>query len=171
MQTLYGGFMGDMAIFSDDRKYRYRLRKHLSGTERTALFVMLNPSVATEFRDDNTIRRCKAYAADWGYGILEVVNIFAIISTDPKALYRDPEPIGPDNNAVIRLAVESADIVVCAWGSHGDKFPKRVKEVLHLIKETGQQPHYLELTKSGQPRHPLKLKKGLRPKPLEEDHQ
>jgi hypothetical protein len=55
---------------------------------------MLNPSVAGETDDDATVTRCIARAAKGGYGALEVVNLFALVSTDPQALYApgiDPE--------------------------------------------------------------------------------
>ena len=62
---------------------------------------MLNPSRADEERNDATIRRCIGFAGDWDFGILEVVNLFALMSTDPAALLKAKDPVGPDNDAAI----------------------------------------------------------------------
>ena len=106
----------DTAVFSEDRRYRYLLSRRVGESSRRVLFLMLNPSKADEERNDATIRRCVGFARDWGYGILDVVNLFALMSTDPKALLKADDPVGPDNDVAIRAALEIADTVVPAWG-------------------------------------------------------
>ena len=164
-KVIYGGLMGDMAVFSDDRRYRYHLRRHFGGSEEGVLFIMLNPSVADENKDDNTLRRCRDFAEQWGYGHMNIANLFAVISTDPAALYKVDDPVGAETDSYIRSLLADAGMVVTAWGSHGDRFPNRVKAVREMVAEYTV-PYHLGLTKGGQPRHPLTLRRDAEPTPF-----
>ena len=53
---------------------------------------------------------------------------------------------------------KNADVVIAAWGVHGS-FLKRDREVQNMVKPL----HFLRLTKSGYPGHPLYLPKTLIP--------
>jgi hypothetical protein len=96
------------AIMSPCGTYRYALSRNLetprlfNAVTQRCLFVMLNPSTADASTDDATIRRCKAYASSWSYHVLDVVNLFALRSTDPTALREHTDPVGPDNDSHIR---------------------------------------------------------------------
>lgn len=146
------------AFFSADRRYRYLLRRRVGKPNRQVLFIMLNPSRADEERNDPTIRRCIGFARDWGFGILEVVNLFALMSTDPKGLLKAEDPIGPDNDAAIRSALVVADTVVLAWGNHALDHKERAAAVAEMAREVVR-PYCLGLTLRGAPRHPLRLSK------------
>ncbi len=146
----------DTAIFSEDRRYRYLLRRQVGESQKRVLFIMLNPSKADETRNDATIRRCIGFAQDWGFGILEVVNLFALMSTYPKALLKADDPVGSDNDAAVRAALESADTVVLAWGNHGLDHEKRAAAVTAMACGVAR-PCCLGLTVKGAPRHPLRL--------------
>jgi hypothetical protein len=153
------------AQFGSNNKYRYALGRcffTVPGNKNVS-FVMLNPSTADAGVSDPTVRRCEGYAKLWGFNQLTVLNIFALRSTDPKKLYSDPDPVGPDNDENILAACRRSDLVVCAWGVHG-KFMGRGEKVLKLVKKFD--PTYLKLTKDGIPSHPLYLKGSLKPKPL-----
>ncbi len=63
-----------------------------------------------------------------------------------------------DNDATLIEMAEDAGVVVAAWGNHG-KHMERDKTVKKLIPKL----HYLKLTKSGSPSHPLYLPKDLKP--------
>lgn len=147
------------AYISDDGLYRYNLVRDKGDTNSQAvLFIMLNPSVADHQIDDSTIRRCLGFADRLACDYMEVVNLFAFRATDPKDMKAAEDPVGPDNDAVIREALEEADVVICAWGAHGS-YQGRDKVVLDIVREMGHVPCSLgELTKGGQPRHPLYLK-------------
>ena len=64
------------ALFSRDRTYRYRLGPRW-GDGAAVCFVLLNPSIADATKDDATVRRCIGFARSLGYGVLEVVNLYA----------------------------------------------------------------------------------------------
>ena len=58
-------------------KYRYRLSRIWDDKKPLVLFIMLNPSTADAEQDDPTIRRCIAFAKNWGYGGFMAGNLFA----------------------------------------------------------------------------------------------
>jgi hypothetical protein len=101
------------AVFSADGRYRYRLTRDLGG-KTTVTFIMLNPSTADANLDDPTIRRCKGFAKDWGYGRLIIVNLFAFRATDPRDMWKAhelgvnvigelPKPAAPNAPMTVRL--------------------------------------------------------------------
>ena len=144
--------------FSPDRTYRYSLVSVIGLEKKICLFICLNPSTADERQDDPTVRRCKAFAKQWGYGIFSMANIFAYRATNPRALYVREDSVGPDNDRYIRDSAECADLIVAAWGNHG-AYLDRGQHVLNTLREVGKHIHHLGLTKAGQPRHPLYLAK------------
>jgi hypothetical protein len=142
------------AVFSDDKKYRYSLWRDWDAHKVLAMFIMLNPSTADEVKNDPTIERCERRVKVLGYGGLTVCNLFALRSTDPKALYEEPNPVGILNNFYIKKELNKSGLVVCGWGAHG-KLHNRQEEVLKMITESGHKPHLLVLNKDGTPKHPL----------------
>ncbi|MEO1129171.1 MAG: DUF1643 domain-containing protein [Planctomycetota bacterium] len=156
--------MQGAATFDSTRVYRYSLLRVWNDDAPRCCFVALNPSTADAQSNDPTVRRCIGYAQDWGYGSLEVVNIFSLRSTDPAVLRTHPDPVGPGNDRAIRRAASRAALVVAAWGSHGT-IGDRDARVLRLLRAVCT-PMALALTAAGQPRHPLYLRADLRPAPL-----
>ena len=146
------------AFFSEDGVYRYTLTRDPDLVRRelpSILWIMLNPSTADAQKDDPTIRRCRAFAGAWGYGRVEICNIFALRSTDPNQLYRAVDPIGPDNDFHIAAAVGRAGgHVVAAWGTHA-KLGDRDRAVMMLLRGLGVRPVCLGVNQDGTPRHPL----------------
>lgn len=143
-------------------KYRYELRRQWSPELPTVAFIGLNPSTADAMQDDPTIRRCVGYAKAWGYGQLIMLNLFAYRATDPLAMKSADDPIGPENDETLRRVAAQAAVVVAAWGNHGSHLG-RGAAVRNLVPL-----HYLRLTKSGQPAHPLYLPGTLTPIAWEE---
>ncbi|RLM32639.1 DUF1643 domain-containing protein [Haloarcula sp. Atlit-120R] len=139
------------AVLSDDREYRYRLTRTWDTDKPTVAFIMLNPSTADENADDPTIRRCRGYAEDWGYGTLVVGNLFAYRTSDPEDLRGVDDPIGPDNDAHLEAICQEADKVIVAWGTDGDLLDREREVVEHLDADL----YALNTTKHGHPNHPL----------------
>jgi len=153
------------AVFDASRKYRYELWRRW-GEKDFCMFIGLNPSTADEIKDDPTIRRCIGFAKEWGYDALCMTNIYAFRATQPRDMFGEPEPIGPDNNATLVQIARQAGIVIAAWGSHGGH-GGRGAEVAHMIlAATAVKIKCLGVTKDGYPRHPLYLKKDSKPRPL-----
>jgi hypothetical protein len=148
------------AAFSRDSRYRYRLWRRWDRSRPAIAFCMLNPSMADARRDDPTIRRCMGFARDWGYGGIEVVNIFALRATDPHELQLARDPVGPRNDAFMLRAADCLPVVI-AWGVHGALRDRQAK-ALALF---GPRTRLLALgrTRSGAPRHPLYLRRDAEP--------
>lgn len=147
------------AKISDCGQYRYLLERSpesLFCEGAPAVFLMLNPSIADATIDDPTIRRCRRFARDWGRNGLVVANIYAWRATDPSELARAIDPVGPENNQVLRTLAEDHKDIVCAWGANGS--PERVEEVVALLTGSGARLWCLGTTKAGAPRHPLYVK-------------
>ena len=145
------------ATFSNCRKYRYSLSRIWDKKKKLVLFIGLNPSTANEEVDDPTIRRCVNYVENWGYGGLIMANLFAYRVTLPSGLKKVKYPIGEDNDKYIMTLSKKADITVAAWGNNGNLYG-RDKQVFDLIPNL----MCLKLNKSGQPAHPLYLKKNIK---------
>ncbi len=143
-----------VAVYSDCERYRYELTRTWDPGGQRALFVMLNPSTATEVQNDPTVERCERRARALGFGAFRVTNIFAWRDTDPKKMRAADDPVGPGNDAAIRDGAVWADRVICAWGTHGAHLD-RGPAVEVLLRGTGLPLYHLGLTKAGHPKHPL----------------
>ena len=154
--------MGKGAIFSECRKYRYVLWRTWRGGSRV-VFIGLNPSTADETHDDPTIRRCIGYAKEWGVGGICMLNIFAFRAANPKDIRLVEDPIG-DNEYYLKAFCNmfSSNVIACwgIWGSHCN----RGKQVIEMLGR--ENLSCLGLTKGGQPKHPLYLKRDIKPIPL-----
>ncbi len=147
------------AEFSPCKKYRYELRRwwHDTKPPNSIMFLMMNPSTATEVVDDPTVRKCRMYAERWGYNHLIITNIMAYRATNPKELLNIDDPVGPENfNRIRRLIDSYKPFLVCAWGGN---LPSKLLHVEEKIMELIEpfKPHVLRLSKSGRPYHPLYL--------------
>lgn len=140
-----------------DGLYRYRLWRRWAPMLEVCCFVMLNPSTADGTEDDRTIRRCIWFARAWGYGALEVVNVYALRSKDPQRLLEVEElvAVGPRNEVAIAEATLRSRFVVAAWGVHVP--PERARWALDRAISPIRDVHHLGLTRGGAPRHPLYL--------------
>lgn len=158
-----GLFVTSGATYDREQIYRYRLWRRWDPVKPIVVFIMLNPSTATARKMDPTVRRCAGYANTWGFGSVEIVNLFGYRTFDPHVLAKVDDPVGPLNDRHIRSAVGQADQVIAAWGvkAYEPWAENRVGKVLALIE--GFPLHTVVLTKDGRPGHPLYLKGDLEP--------
>jgi hypothetical protein len=151
-----------VAVYSACEAYRYQLTREWQADGRKALFVMLNPSTATEVQNDPTVERCERRARALGFGAFRVVNIFAYRATEPKVMRAQQDPVGPANNETLAEAALWADQVICGWGSHGAHLG-RGAEVEAILRATGRPLFHLGLTLAGAPKHPLYIGYAVQP--------
>ncbi len=162
-----------LSVETEDGPWRYRfwLSRFVGPTwapntdaadgaaKRWCVFVMLNPSTADATNDDPTIRRCMSFARREGCWNLGVVNLFAARATKPKRLVDCPDLKSEANVPAVRMAVQTADVLVAAWGAHDMALPWQVRAhraPIEGIARMSAQPLFcLGMTKGGAPRHPL----------------
>lgn len=143
-------------------RYRHSLGRHWQRNRGFVLFIGLNPSTADANQDDPTIRRCVTFARDWGYGGMEMCNLFDWRSTDPKNLPRNEIAISDKNDPTLRCRVADASLVIAAWGN----VPwarRRIDFVFRDVYSDAKRWHCLKLTKDGFPWHPLYVAKSVKP--------
>lgn len=136
--------------------YRYHLSRFtgINGSPRRAVWVMLNPSKADAAIDDPTTCALREFTIRFRCTSFDIMNLYAWRATDPKELWRAPDPVGPDNDRWIAETCHGADVIVCAWGSFGEKV--RIASVLAQIPR----PRYaLGVNKDGNPKHPLYVRR------------
>lgn len=146
------------AVISADGLYRYNLTRRWSDGSNVT-FIMLNPSRADDTVDDRTIAKIMRFAQTWGFGSLNVMNLYAFRTPYPNELWKAEDPVGAENNRYLRAAAESSDLLVAAWGNHAHS--SRVTEALAL--PGFDRLHCLARNKGGQPKHPLYTPAGAAP--------
>lgn len=156
------GDAASVAVYSDCERYRYMLTRVWAPEGQRALFIMLNPSTATEVQNDPTVERCERRARALGFGAFRVLNIFAWRDTDPRAMRAAADPVGPGNDAAILESLPWADQVICAWGTHGEHLA-RGPAVETLLRDVGAKLYHLGLSKAGHPKHPLYIGYQVQP--------
>lgn len=146
------------ALFSPDRVYRYRLDRTWDERRPKLIYIMLNPSVADDKTDDQTIRVCMGRAERLKFGGIIVLNLFGLISTKPGILTTHNDPIGPDNDYHIRrcLLNNRDNKVIAAWGIMGN-IKNRDKVIRSFCNGFLIPLHVLKFSTYGYPCHPLRI--------------
>jgi hypothetical protein len=154
------------AIFSDDRRYRYELRRRW-GDGPWLLWVLLNPSTADEHLNDPTVTKLVRWSRlEWaskGYGGLILCNLFGWRATSPKDLFaaenKGIDIVGKRNNDVLCAASREAPDAIVGWGVTGSyvtrrhgRLEKRDRRVASML--TAKCFGY---NNDGTPKHPLYL--------------
>lgn len=170
------------ARFSACGRYRWWLERCWDGERPKLLFIGLNPSRADAERDDPTLRRLQGFARAWGYGGLEVLNLFARVAVSPAELRRCRDPIGPENDHWLQqrlcrlLLCPAGGDLWLGWGN-GGSWRGRDQVVLEgmvaLLRppastQAVRPPQLLTvgLTAGGHPRHPLYVSGRAKPQRL-----
>ena len=142
------------AVFSKCFKFRYSITNKFNSGRGRLLFILLNPSTATEKVYDPTLLRCKKRAINSCVYQFRVCNLFAYRATKPKELQKVSDPIGPYNNEILKNSIKWSDKIICSWGRFGI-LKERNLEVIQLIKKYKTPSFHLGLTKNNQPKHLL----------------
>ena len=144
------------ADFSPCRTWRYSLTRTWDPNVPPLVWLMCNPSIADENKLDPTLRRVRGFSIREGAGGFVVLNLFALVSTDPKGLKTHNDPIGDRNDEVI-ASLTKGKTVIAGWGRVGGVFVHRVQSVRRLLD--GPLMCLGVTRKEKHPKHPLYLKK------------
>ena len=136
------------AKFCEAKKNRYFLKRKWNNSKGLLLYIMLNPSVADEIKDDPTIRRLINFTKKFDYGGFLVGNIFTKITPNPKEIDRS-KGISDKNFEELFKLINKVDQIVYAWGNSVEE-PKILKELISSPKCFGK-------NFNGTPKHPLYL--------------
>lgn len=149
------------AVLSQCRAYRYRLVRVWDSRKPRLGVVGHSWRTINEWRIDPTVRRCIGFARAWGYGGVDIGNLFGLQVEDPIKLASVTDPIGLDNDAHLAAMCADNDLIVLAWGTHA--CPDRAREVAQILwhssEDCGGSLAVLGWTDRGQPRHPLHVPK------------
>jgi hypothetical protein len=164
-----GHFAGEAwAVLSQCRTYRYRLVRVWDSHKPRLGVVGHSWSTTNEWRGDPAVRRCIGFARAWGYGGIDIGNLFGLQAAGPRKLASVTDPIGPDNDAHLAAMCTDNDLVLLAWGAHAD--PSRARSVAQMLwrlsEHCGGSLAVLGWTERGQPRHPLYVPKDATPECL-----
>lgn len=141
----------DHAVYSDDLLYRYFFERRWDAGE-AAVWVLLNPATGdTDGKPRPTLGRCISRSREWGYGAVQIVNLFAFRATKPADLLTADDPIGQYGDDYLDGVTTAAPRVVAAWGGHGALLDRGRTVMARLPRGTV----CLGLTRTLQPRHPL----------------
>ena len=135
---------------------RYYLKR---GEHPQVLFILLNPSNATDEINDATVRRLIASTRQQGYDAFSVVNLFTLRTPHPKDLKGMHNPVGDGNTDLVRRLAHTHAVVVYAWGNLSAYLKK-------AYRWTNREPDFLRTvvhplcfrhTQSGAAGHPCRL--------------
>ena len=98
-----------------------------------------------------------------------MLNMFGYRATDPKDLWDASEAgidiQGPGNREAFN-GLGADGMVICAWGV-GGVHRNQDRRVMRWLKSEGVAPYCLGVTKEGFPKHPLYLRRDVKPVPYE----
>jgi hypothetical protein len=156
MGTLFDDDLVSGAIFSNNHKYRFVLWRIWTEGCTNLMVIGLNPSIADGSINDPTIRRITSFAKAERFGGFYMLNLFTLISTDPRKLLTAKEPDYLADEYLLEYRFKT-DQIIFAWGNN-KVAEKRAKEVIDMFPYS----YCWGKNKDGSPKHPLYLPKSTK---------
>jgi len=152
------------ALFSPDRIYRYSLTRHWGDGDKKILWIGMNPSTADENHNDPTCTREMNYTKDWGYNHYIKCNVMDWRATFPKDIpTEEGKAASAAGREVLLNYAKESTMTIAGWGKLPKKLEHESLAVKTLLLENNIPLYVLGLNKNGSPKHPLYLKKDLKP--------
>lgn len=140
--------MNTGAEFSEDKKYRYKLWRIWDESKPMVMCIGLNPSNANEGKNDPTINNLISVLTKLGYGGFYMMNIFAVVSSNPKYLLTCVDPFGENTKHINQVANPELDVIFC-WGDF-----KQVGDYNEIYLQRFPEAKCFGKNASGSPLHP-----------------
>ena len=135
------------AIFSESEMDRYLLTMSWDDSKKKAVIIMASPSSADEYILDQTTMLCRNGAIRSDFGSITIVNLTSSIGAEnPKS--------SKQNSAVIMIACEEADCILCCWG-RGTSMTEEKEAMLDALKPYKSKLYTLVDSKGLEFSHPL----------------
>ena len=151
-----------IAVFSNCFSFRYSITRTWNQLGSKLLYILLNPSTATEKKTDPTLRRCQRRALNLGYKQFRVCNLFAFRASNPALLNSTSNIVGVHNDEILAQSITWADDIICSWGNLGT-IEDRNLTVQSFLQKSGKPIYHLGLTKKQQPKHLLYISFNIHP--------
>ena len=150
-------------IYLGDADERYVLGQP---GEKNLLVFGVNPSTAVPGEEnlDPTMKRVVNIVKEQGYNGWIMMNLYPQRTPNPYKLKRVSALM--ENNIVVLgnvIKFFTINSVWCAWGNminNASFLNEALNEIYHILAHKVHWYHYGELTKLGNPRHPLYVKSG-----------
>lgn len=148
------------AYFSLYRNRRYVLWRIWDRTKPMIMFIGLNPSDANELQNDPTVRRVIDFSRKWGYGGVYMLNLYPMVSSNPKNVNFDKitKLAMAKNDAYLNFIGRKCKDIIFAWGAH-----KGIEERAKVVIDMFPQGKALWINKDGSPKHPLYIHSSVIP--------
>lgn len=158
---------------NDIGHYRLKLTREWGITQRTAVVIGLNPSIADNLTDDPTIKALYQFCDQWNCERLIMLNLFTLIATEPKDMIKHPAPeCGGSLEPWIETFTQPESVyngatnrdyepkVVAAWGAHG-VLRDQDRKAMAWLNYWNVKAWCLGTNKNGTPLHPLYQKRDV----------
>ena len=122
------------AVFSEDRKHRYLLRKEWDTKKPKATIIMTNPSTADMLTMDYTTLYIMNNIVKLDFGAIDIVNLVSKMTT--KLDVKNDFDLQPDTENIdtIFKSAEKSDKVILAWGKLGEN-NKKIRDAQDSLLE------------------------------------
>ncbi len=160
----------NQTILSDCRSYRYILyrKNQLSSSNKSIVFVMINPSTADENINDATIKKCIKIAQHHDCEHIYVVNLIPYRSKDVSEVEKFIKSSSPESlikmnqnnwNYISNILNQNKDsIIICGWGKY-DKVNGTYNQAYQFYQQYKNfNLKCLKINKDESPIHPLFVK-------------
>lgn len=143
------------AFFFDCGNFRpYLSRAWAAGP--IIMWLCMNPSSATNTRDDAASRKLTRHSQRLGFGKLMLLNVMDYRATDPAEL-PEGEERSPHNISHIARCARHADRIVLAYGGLRDRpaWKNYANEAVAACQPAAT--FHVEINRDGSPRHPRRF--------------
>lgn len=138
-------------------RYRYLLTRRWNTTRPAAVCLGANPSKAGAIVGDQTVTKLCGFARRLNYGGIELLNLDALISTDPGGLTAPGvDPVGPRNEEFLDAFTRHTGPVIAMWGAIPEVADRGRLVAARLVK-AGVPLMCFGTNKDGSPCHPARL--------------